>query len=126
MSNDMPGRNKQLCEIQVLCHIRKLQSQHKSTCVMLHTYHDDGESSDGVVRELQLLLYRDRDVAIGRGLVSRPVAVALDSSPLLKVGQHDNRGGVLLPHHPPEVHNAVRDRALSSDEAIGLFVALMG
>ena len=52
--------------------------------------------------------------------------MALALSPVLKVGQHDNRGGILFPHHLPEVLNAVRDRALSSDEGIGLFVALVG
>ena len=67
VNNDMPGRNKQLYVVEVLCRKRRLQCQHKPTYIlfMLHTYHDDGESSDGVVRELQLLLCRDRDVAIG-------------------------------------------------------------
>ena len=52
--------------------------------------------------------------------------MALASSLHLKFGQHDNCGGVLLPHHSPEVLSAVTDRTLSSNESIGLFVALMG
>ena len=92
--------------------------------VFLQTHHDDGECSNGVIRELKFLLHSDLDAAVDGGLLGGPVAVALDPSPLLKVGQHDNGGHLLLPHHAPEVHNAVRDRALSGYERIRLLVTL--
>ena len=51
--------------------------------------------------------------------------MALDPSPLLKVGQHDDCGGILLPYHAPEVHHAVRDRALCGNEGVWLLVSLL-
>ena len=104
----------------VLMSVKNLQI----SLVFLQTYHDDGECSDGVIRELQFLLHSDLNTAVDGGLLGGPVAVALDPSPLLKVGQHDNGGHILLPHHAPEVHNAVRNRALSGDECIRLLVTL--
>jgi hypothetical protein len=38
--------------------------------------------------------------------------VAFDSSPLFELGQHDDGGGPLLPHHPPKVGERLRHRAL--------------
>ncbi len=43
---------------------------------------------------------------------------------LLQVSNHDNRSRSLLPHHPPEVINRVRDWTLSGYEGIRLVVAL--
>lgn len=44
--------------------------------------------------------------------------------PLLELGEHDNGVTLPFPHHPPEVHHRVWERALSGDEVVLLSVAL--
>ena len=43
---------------------------------------------------------------------------------LIDVGEHDDAAGLLLPHHPPEVVDRVRQRSLSRDVQRLLLVAL--
>ena len=42
-----------------------------------------------------------------------PVLVTLSPSSFLVLGQHDNGGTFLFPHHPPEVFRGVREGPLS-------------
>ena len=57
----------------------------------------------------------DINVAILLMTIIRPVLGALDLALFCKVGKHHNSGDVVVPDHPPEVIQRVRQRALSSN-----------
>ena len=53
---------------------------------------------------------------------SGPVAVASHPSSLLLLGQQHNAGTLVLPDHPPEVTDCVRERTLCSYEGVLLYI----
>ena len=89
-----------------------------------HTYPAHLEGPDGVVGELLDLDERDGELTERDAAHLRPVLVALGPALLHDVGQHDDAGGLLLPHHPPEVLCGVGQRTLRGDVAVLLLVAL--
>ena len=68
----------------------------------------DLEGPDDVGGQLLRVGQRDRHDPVAFGAAARPVLVTLDPGPLLQLGQHDDGGRPLLPHHPPEVGERLR------------------
>ena len=100
-----------------------LQSPRQLTPWQQSTYLDDEEGSHGVLGQYHLVLLADPNVPV-RVRLGRPVLVALDTTPLLQVGQHYDSRGVLLPHHPPEVLDAIGNWSLGGNEGTGHSVTL--
>ena len=44
--------------------------------------------------------------------------ITLYPAPLLQLGQHDNSGRPLLPNHPPEIGERLRERTLRGDVGV--------
>ena len=44
--------------------------------------------------------------------------ITLYPAPLLQLGQHDNSGRPLLPYHPPEIGERLRERTLRGDVGV--------
>ena len=63
----------------------------------------DLERPDDVSSQLLCVGQCDRHDPVALSAPGRPVLVALDPGPLLKLGQHHDGCGPLLPDHAPEV-----------------------
>ena len=78
---------------------------------LLACTHSDLHSPDGIVSKDLLLCEGDLEGTKLFAATVWPVLLTLLLVALLQVGYHDNGGGPLLPHQPPEINQHILFRA---------------